>query len=284
VSLSRGLGSGRELRVLELARPACGWQLLIPEGQHRHAVAGAAYDTFYLVTDHGADRRRVVAADIASPAPGGCREVVPEAGETLMEAHLFGGRLVCHYLRDACSLLRVYRLDGTPEHDIAVPEMSTISGPINKHDAISGGADSAIVHFQAESYTAAPGPWRHDLATGETSMVCQPPFSLGPGYLTERVLVEAADGTRLPLFLIRRRDLAPDGTARVLLYGYGGVGIAITPHFSPTWTAWVECAAEESTGGPGTRPDAGPGNSSRSTTSARVPVGWPPQAGRALGG
>jgi prolyl oligopeptidase len=157
-----------------------------------------------------------------------------------MEAHLLGGRLVCHYLRDACSLLRVFRLDGTPEQDMAVPQMSTISGPINKHDAISGTADSAIVYFQAESYTAAPGLWRHDLATGETSMVSRPPFSLGPGYLTERVLVEAADGTRLPLFLTRRRDLAPDGTARVLLYGYGGVGIAITPHFSPTWTAWVE--------------------------------------------
>jgi hypothetical protein len=37
-----------------------------------------------------------------------------EPDDTLMEAHFFGGRLVCHYPRDACSLLRVYRLDGTP--------------------------------------------------------------------------------------------------------------------------------------------------------------------------
>lgn len=240
VALSRGLGSGDELRVLELARPERGWQLLIPESQHRYTVIGAEDGTFYLLTDHAADRSRIVAVDIARPGRDGCREVVPEADDTLMEAHFFGGRLVCHYLRDACSLLRVFRLDGTPERDIAVPAMSTLSGRIDKHDAIQGTADTGLVHFQAESYTARPSLWRHDLGTGETSMVRPSPFSLGSGYLTERVFVEMADGTRLPLFLTRRRGLTPDGTARVLLYGYGGAGVAITPHFSPTWAAWVE--------------------------------------------
>ncbi len=240
VSLSRGLGSGDELRVLDLGKPHLGWQLLIPEGRHRYAVVGAEGGTFYLLTDDAADRRRVVAVDVADPARDNWRDVVPEADDTLMEAHFFGGRLVCHYLRDACSLLRVFRLEGAPEQDITMPAMSTLSGRIDNHGAIEGTTDSGIVHFQAESYTAGASLWRHDLDTGETTMVGPAPFSLGPGYLTERVFVMAADGTRLPLFLTRRRDQTPDGTARVVLYGYGGVGIAITPHFSPTWAAWVE--------------------------------------------
>lgn len=240
VSLSRGLGAGDELRALELARPQRGWQLLMPEGEHRYAVVGVKDGTFYLLTDDAADRCRIVALDVANAGHDGCRIVVPEADETLMEAHFFGGRLVCHYLRDACSLLRVYRLDGTPERDITMPAMSTLSGRLDKHDAIEGTADSGIVHFQVESYTAGPSLWRHDLATGETSMVRPSSFSLGPDYLTERVFVEVAGETRVPLFLTRRRDLTPDGTTRVLLYGYGGAGVAITPHFSPTWTAWVE--------------------------------------------
>ncbi len=238
-SLARGLGSGDELRVLELARRERGWRLLVPEGQHRCAVVGAKDGTFYLLTDD-ADRCRIVAVDVANPGRDGCREVVPEAEDTLLEAHLFGGRLVCHYLRDACSLLRVFRLDGTAEPDITLPAMSTLSGRIDKHDAIEGTADGDVVHFQAESYLAGPSLWRHDLVTGETAMVCPAPFSLGSACHTERVFVEAADGTRLPLLLTSRRDLIPDGTARVLLYGYGGAGVAITPHFSPTWAAWVE--------------------------------------------
>ncbi|HTS96200.1 MAG TPA: hypothetical protein VMI33_06230 [Streptosporangiaceae bacterium] len=116
VSLSRGLGSGDELRVLELGGPERGWRLLIPEGQHRYAVAGVKDGTFYLLTDDAADRCRIVAVDVADPGRDSWRDVIAEAEDTLMEAHFFGGRLVCHYLRHACSLLRAYRLDGTPEH------------------------------------------------------------------------------------------------------------------------------------------------------------------------
>ncbi len=238
--LSRGLGTGHELRVLELAAPEQGWQVLVPAGTARYAAAGSRGGVWYLVTDEGAPRRRVVAIDVAKPQPEHWREVVPESDDTLLEAHLFGGRLVCHYLRDVCSLLRVVGLDGTPERDIPVPPMSTLAGSIARHEAIEGTADGDVVHFQVETFTSGPSLWRHDLGTGETTLVQAPSFSLGPGYLTERVFVTSEDGTRVPLFLTRRRDLPPDGTARVLLCGYGGVGIAVTPSFSATWAAWLE--------------------------------------------
>jgi prolyl oligopeptidase len=240
VWLSRGLGSGHELRVLELAAPERGWRVLVPAGTARYLAAGSGDGVWYLVTDEGAQRRRVVAIDVAKPQPEHWREVVPESGDTLLEAHLFGGRLVCHYLRDVCSLLRVVRLDGTPERDIPVPPMSTLCGSIATHEAIEGTADGDVVHFQVESFTAGPSLWRHDLGTGETSLVRDSSFSLGAGYVTERVFVTSEDGTRVPLFLTRRRDLPRDGTARVLLCGYGGVRIAITPSFSATWAVWLE--------------------------------------------
>ena len=44
----------------------------------------------------------------------------------------------------------------------------------------------------------------------------------------------------MPLFLTRRRDLAPDGTIPTLLYGYGGFQIAVGPTFKPEWLAWME--------------------------------------------
>ena len=115
-----------------------------------------------MLTDDAADRCRIVAVDVANSGRDDCREVVPEADDTLMEAHFFGGRLVCHYPHDARPLLRVFRLDGVQERDITVPAMSTLSGRLDKHDAIEGTADSGIVHFQVESYTAGPSLWRHD--------------------------------------------------------------------------------------------------------------------------
>jgi len=59
-------------------------------------------------------------------------------------------------------------------------------------------------------------------------------------FVTEQVFVTSADGTRVPLFLTRRRDLVPDGEVPTLLYAYGGFHIPIGPSFKPEWLAWME--------------------------------------------
>ena len=53
-------------------------------------------------------------------------------------------------------------------------------------------------------------------------------------YLTERVLVTARDGARVPASVVRHRDTPLDGTAPLYLYGYGAYGLAMPPSFSTT--------------------------------------------------
>src|SRR5262249_34097319 len=131
--------------------------------------------------------------------------------------------------------------DGGLEHEIAVPDNSTLSGNAVRHEAIEGTADSDIVHFQVESFTQSRSLWRHDLATGESTLVQAPAVALPAAqYRTERVFVTSADGPRVPLFLAMRSDVPRDGTAPVLLYGYGGVGASTTPVFKPDWAVWLE--------------------------------------------
>ncbi len=241
VSLSRGLGSGDELRILELARPASGFRVLLPASAAERTIVAAQDDVFYVLTDDGADRRRIIGVPASRPAPENWREVIPESADTLLEAHHFGGRLVCHYLRDACSLLRVFGLDGSPAGQIDVPPLSTLSGSAVRHEAIEGSAGTDIVLFQTESFTQSRSLWRHDLGSGQTSLLRAPEVTLpAADYLTERVFVCSQDGTRVPLFLTRRRGLRRDGAAPVLLCGYGGVGASETPAFKLDWATWLE--------------------------------------------
>ena len=241
LSLSRGIGPGAELRVRELDGPAADWQVLVPAGDAYAKVAAGLGGTFYLLTDAGADRRRIVAVDAARPAEQHWREVVPQAAQTLLQAHLFGGRLVCHYLRDACSLLRVFELDGSFVRDIPMPELSTLAGSPVEHEMIEGRPGSDLLHFEAVSFTRSASLWSHDLRTGQTALVRAAAVTLAAAdYVTERASVTSADGTIVPVFLTRRRDLPRDGEAPVLLHGYGGVGVSVTPSFSPAWAAWLE--------------------------------------------
>jgi prolyl oligopeptidase len=241
VALSRGLGPGAELRILELARPGSAFRVLLPAGAAEQTVVATQDEVFYVLTDDNADCRKIIAVPAAGSASGQCPDVLPECADTLLEAHLFGGRLVCHYLRDACSVLKVFELDGTPAGEIAVPELCTLSGSPLGHERIEGTQTSDIVHFETESFTQSPTLWRHDLECGQTTRVRAPAVTLpAADYLTERAFVRSDDGTLVPLFLARRRDLPRDGDARVLLYGYGGAGASFTPAFRADWATWVE--------------------------------------------
>ncbi|HUQ08031.1 MAG TPA: prolyl oligopeptidase family serine peptidase [Kofleriaceae bacterium] len=60
------------------------------------------------------------------------------------------------------------------------------------------------------------------------------------GIVAEEVEATSADGTKVPLSILRRADLALDGTHPAIVNGYGGYGFSIDPNFDPTRLAWLE--------------------------------------------
>jgi prolyl oligopeptidase len=59
-------------------------------------------------------------------------------------------------------------------------------------------------------------------------------------YTVEQVFYNSKDGTRVPMMLAYRKELARDKPQPTLLYGYGGFNISIPPHFSPDYAVWME--------------------------------------------
>jgi prolyl oligopeptidase len=241
VSISRGTNPEARLQVLDLEDPHGGYRMLVGDFASKAAVVTNLGTTFYLLTDHGAERQRVVAVDLDEPDRDRWREVVPETDANLVSAYFFGGRLVCHYLQHATSLIRVYELDGSHAHDIALPPTSALAGSKVDVEAIEGRPDSSIVHFQLVSFGESGSLWSHDLSTGETLLVRASKAPIEPGLLvTEQVFVTSDDGTRIPVFLAHRRDVSPNGDVPALLYGYGGFDVPITPEFSARHALWME--------------------------------------------
>jgi prolyl oligopeptidase len=193
-----------------------------------------------VLTDRGAERCKVVAVDLAAPESP-WRDVVPEAGDALQEAQICGGRLVCHYLRDAHSVLRIFDVDGRPRGEIPMPGLvSLVADPLG-NGSFEGRRGSDVVHFQVVSFFESGAIWSHDLGSGTTAIRKQSSSKLDAGaFVTERVTATSSDGTTVPMFLTRRRGAAPDGHQPVLLYGYGGFDIAVTPAFSATFAAWLD--------------------------------------------
>jgi prolyl oligopeptidase len=165
----------------------------------------------------------VIAVEGATPV-----EVVPQGPDKLSAARILGGRLVLVHLVDASDRLSVYALDGTRERQVALPTLGTLSG-------LEGEAGDDEMFFGFTSFTTPSQPLRYAFATGEVT-----PFEAVLGrvdareYEVRQVFFPSNDGTRLSMFLVHRRGLPKDGRRPVVLSGYGGFDISITPAFDPS--------------------------------------------------
>ena len=68
-----------------------------------------------------------------------------------------------------------------------------------------------------------------------------PVFFDGSKDVIEQHFATSKDGTKVPYFLVRPKDLKFDGKAPTLLYGYGGFEVSLTPSYSGSiGKAWLE--------------------------------------------
>ena len=194
-------------------------------------VVGNTGSRFIFVTDKDAPRGRIMALDAIKRI--GPQVVVPEGAGTLVGASLVGQRLIVQNLGDAKSEARLYELDGTRVGDIKFPDIGTAAG-------FNGRAGDSETFYTFSGFATPATVYRYDAATNTSSVFFQPKLAFDPAlYRTEQQFYRSKDGTRVPMFVVRRRNL-PTGPAPTLLYGYGGFNISMTPGFSATRLAWLE--------------------------------------------
>ncbi|MBM4381194.1 MAG: prolyl oligopeptidase family serine peptidase, partial [Deltaproteobacteria bacterium] len=193
-------------------------------------------DRFYVFTTEGAPRGRVFSVDPKRMARKDWKEVVREdaEGATLEGVSVVGGHLALTYLQDASTRLRLVKLDGKPVREVALPTVGTSGGLV-------GEPDLDVAYFQFSSYTTPRQVYRTELSTGVTTPWARVkvPVDL-EAFTLEQVQYPSKDGTKVPLFLVRRKDLPKDGIAPVLLYGYGGFNVSLTPAFRGSIFPWLE--------------------------------------------
>ena len=165
------------------------------------------------------------------------------------------------------ALVRLYETSGTSGR------RSAAAGP--RHGGgFTGEARDTETFFSYTDYVTPAPIYRYDPRTNTATPWRRPRIpAKTDAYVTEQVFYKSKDGTRVPMFITHRRDMQKDGNQPVLLYGYGGFNVSLTPPFSAPMLAWLEMGgvfAEANLRGGGEYGEAWHLAGTRSTEAERV--------------
>jgi len=186
-------------------------------------------DRFFIVTNvDGAEDFKLMEAPDSSPGRAQWTEVIPHRpGTTLSGIDVFTDHIVLFERADGVRRIRVRRLSDGEDHVIEQPEeVSTASGG-------SAEFDTSVLRYAYTSMVTPSTVFDYDMDTRERVLLKQQPVLGGYDagtYATERLWATAADGTRIPMSIVYRRDRLQGGPA--LLYGYGSYEATMDPGFS----------------------------------------------------
>lgn len=198
-----------------------------------HFDAGFAGDKLVMQTDWQAPNQRIVVVDLNDPAREKWREIIPEGRDAIAGFSLAGGKLFVTYLHNVTTQIKIFSLDGKALGEVSLPGLGSagLGGRWNSNEAF----------FSFRSFVTPQTIYRYDVKTGKSELWAQPkvPFK-SDDFEVRQVWYSSKDGTKVPMFLVHKKGLQPDGKLPVLLYGYGGFNVSQTPRFSSSAAIWVE--------------------------------------------
>ena len=235
-----------EVHLVDAHAPEAGARLAVPRRQGVEVQAVHHGDWLYLVSNDGALDFALWRAPLAAPDPDRWQPVIRHSpGTRVLGVESFAHHLVVHLRTGGRPALRILDVDAleaggdTPPTDEEVAAASRdLEFPDGGH-SLSGQAneewETDRYRFAYQSLTTPATVFEEDVATGERTVLKRAPVLGGfdpDDYETAQVWATAADGTRIPISVARRAGVPHDGSAPLVLYGYGAYEISMDPWFS----------------------------------------------------
>src|SRR5690606_33248984 len=121
VIYSTALTGGNALAIADLSDSGWPIKTMVDTFDHTWLLAGNMGTKFFLSTQQGAERGRIVTTDLAAPVAVFAELIAERHDRVLKFAALIGNRLIVSYMHDAKTEVERYRVDGTPDGVVELP-------------------------------------------------------------------------------------------------------------------------------------------------------------------
>ncbi len=207
---------------------------LFGKGDGEYSFIGNEGRTFFFLTNVDAPRGKIIAVDLDNPHKDNWIDVVPEKEDVLSFGKIVNRQLVVCYLHNAHYEVKILDLDGNHLKDVNLPGYISLTG-------LTGKKEESLMFIGYTSYLSPNAITCYDFEKDELKAVFQEEDKFNTeGFETTQIFYSSKDGTKIPMFLTHKKGLVLNGENPVLLYGYGGFNVSLTPAFSPAVRMWIE--------------------------------------------
>jgi oligopeptidase B len=229
-----------EQRLIDLADPAAPPRLVAPrEKGVQYSIADRGGELFILTNADDAIDFKLAIAPLNAPARANWRDLIAHrAGIYIIDIELYSGHLVRLERANALASIVVRDLESDDEHAIAFTEAAYSLDTMGGYEF-----ETTNLRFSYSSMTTPSEVYDYDMANRTRNLRKRQEIPSGhdpADFLTTRIMAVSHDGAEVPVSILHRRDLKRDGTAPLLLYGYGSYGMAMPASFSSNRLSLVD--------------------------------------------
>jgi len=220
-----------EARFLRADDPNGTFKVVLPREKEHEYDVDYRDNLLYIRTNKGAKNFRVVTATLDDPSEKNWKEFVAHNPAIKIEAiSLFAHHAVLSEWENGLQQLEVLDFKTKKRQRIKFPEPVYSVSLSENHEF-----DTDLVRYSYNSLVTPTSVFDYDMNTGKSTLLKETEVPGGfdrNNYQSERVFATASDGTKVPMSMVYRKGVKKDGSAPLLLYGYGSYGYSIAPTFS----------------------------------------------------
>ena len=220
-----------EWLYLPANNPTAELKIISPrEADHEYNVDHRG-DLFYIRTNKGAKNFRVVTAPVANPGQANWKELIAHRPQVKIDdIDLFADHLVLSEWEKGLENIEIFDFQTNKAHRVNFPEPVYSAAVAQNHEFAS-----KVVRYNYQSLVTPSSVFDYDMDSRKATLLKETEVPGGfdkKNYKSERLFATAKDGTKIPLSVVYRKETKVDGSAPLLLYGYGSYGYSIPPTFS----------------------------------------------------
>jgi oligopeptidase B len=239
IQLEAASKTSTESRYIPANNPDAEWKVIIPrQADHEYDVAHRG-NFFYIRTNKGAKNFRVVTAPVSDPSEKNWKEFVAHRPAVKIEGvDMFADHAVLAEWENGLQQIEIIDFKTNKRHRVEFPEPVYSAGLSANREF-----KTTVLRYSYQSLVTPGSVFDYDMNTRKATLMKQTEVPGGfdkANYKSERVFATASDGTKIPMSVVYRRNVKLDGSAPMLLYGYGSYGISIPPSFSAARLALLD--------------------------------------------